>query len=209
MYWYSRLRYLLIDTGHESLLNAGILHRDVSIGNIMLTEKEDDGFLIDLDLAIKIGDDQKASGAPSKTGTKIFMAIGALLGEPHTFMHDLESFFWAFFWICIHYGGLDKMGKVKRRVVPKYEKWNYADIGELAEWKKGVIDDESDFEGIIEQHFTAYFKPLAPYVRNLRKVVFPNNRRWKTEDYLLYSAMKAVLEQAQQHLSQDIYLQED
>jgi len=44
--------------GHESLLNAGILHRDVSIGNIMLTEKEDDGFLIDLDLAIKTNDDQ-------------------------------------------------------------------------------------------------------------------------------------------------------
>jgi len=80
-------------SGHESLLNAGILHRDISIGNIMLTENEDNGFLIDLDLANKTSDDQ-ASGAPSKTGTKIFMAIGALLGEPHSFMHDLESFFW-------------------------------------------------------------------------------------------------------------------
>lgn len=198
---------LLIDAGHESLLNAGILHRDVSIGNIMLTEKEDDGFLIDLDLAIKTSDDQ-ASGAPSKTGTKIFMAIGALLGDPHTFMHDLESFFWAFFWICIHYGGLDKTGKVKRRVVPKYEKWNYADIGELAEWKKGVIDDESDFDGIMEQHFTAYFKPFAPYVRDLRKEVFPNNRRWKTEDHCLYSAMKAVLKKAQKDFDGSIYLQQ-
>lgn len=87
--------------GHESLLSAGILHRDVSIGNILLTEKEDDGFLIDLDLAIKTSDGQ-ASGAPSKTGTKVFMAIGALYGEPHSFMHDLESFFWVIFWICIH-----------------------------------------------------------------------------------------------------------
>ncbi len=195
---------LLIVVGHESLLNAGILHRDVSIGNIMLTEKEDDGFLIDLDLAIKTGDDQ-ASSAPSKTGTKIFMAIGALLGDPHTFMHDLESFFWAFFWICIHYGGLDKTDKVKRRVVPKYEKWNYADIGELAEWKKGVIDDESDFDGIMEQHFTAYFKPFAPYVRDLRKEVFPNNRRWKTEDHHLYSAMKAVMEKARKDFENPIY----
>ncbi|KAL8669127.1 MAG: hypothetical protein Q9168_006267 [Polycauliona sp. 1 TL-2023] len=85
--------------GHESSLNAGILHRDVSIGNIMLTENEDDGFLIDYDLAIKTTSD-RASGAPGKTGTKIFMAIGALLGEPHSFMHDLESFFWVLFWIC-------------------------------------------------------------------------------------------------------------
>ena len=52
------------------------------------------------------------------------MAIGALLGEPHSFMHDLESFFWVLFWICIHYDGLDEKGKVKRRIIPQYEKWN-------------------------------------------------------------------------------------
>lgn len=100
----------------------------------MLTENEDDGFLVDFDLAIKTSDDQ-ASSAPSKTGTKIFVAIGALLGEHHCFMHDLESFFWVLIWICIHYSGLDKTGKVQSRVVPKYEKWNYADVGELAEWE--------------------------------------------------------------------------
>lgn len=36
------------------------------------------------------------------------IAIGALLGEQHSFMHDLESFFWVLFWICIHY---DAQGK--------------------------------------------------------------------------------------------------
>jgi hypothetical protein len=46
----------------------------------MLKKDEDDGFLINLDLAIKI-DYKEASGAPSKTGTKVFMAIGALYGE--------------------------------------------------------------------------------------------------------------------------------
>ncbi|EKG09032.1 Aminoglycoside phosphotransferase [Macrophomina phaseolina MS6] len=66
--------------GHESLFNAGILHRDISIGNVMLKKAEDDGFLIDLDLAIKT-DRDKASGAPNRTGTKVLMAIGALYGE--------------------------------------------------------------------------------------------------------------------------------
>jgi len=33
------------------------------------------------------------------------MAIRALLSEQHLFMHDLESFFWVLFWICIHYDG--------------------------------------------------------------------------------------------------------
>ncbi|KAH8723920.1 hypothetical protein GQ44DRAFT_709364 [Phaeosphaeriaceae sp. PMI808] len=90
--------------GHESLLEAKILHRDISIGNVVLNMAEDDGFLIDLDLAIKI-DRGNASGAPSKTGTKVFMAIGALYGENHNFMHDLESFFWVLFWSCIHCTG--------------------------------------------------------------------------------------------------------
>ena len=58
----------------------------------MLNMAEDDGFLIDLDLAIKV-DRSNASGAPSKTGTKVFMAIGALYGEEYSFVHDLDWFF--------------------------------------------------------------------------------------------------------------------
>lgn len=42
----------------------------------MLNDAEDDGFLIDLDLAIRFSREE-ASGAPNKTGTKVFMAIGA------------------------------------------------------------------------------------------------------------------------------------
>jgi hypothetical protein len=59
-----------------------------STGNILLTDQDDDRFLIDFDLIIKTIDD-KASGALSKTGTKIFMTIGALLSELYSFTHDL------------------------------------------------------------------------------------------------------------------------
>lgn len=97
--------------GHESLLDANILHRDISIGNVMLNIAEDDGFLIDLDLAIKIGR-ENASGAPSKTSTKVFMAIGALYGEDHNFMHNLELFFWVLFWACVYCTGLDRHRRV-------------------------------------------------------------------------------------------------
>ncbi|KAH8656384.1 hypothetical protein BGZ61DRAFT_466725 [Ilyonectria robusta] len=55
------------------------------------------------------------------------MAIGALLGEQHSFMHDPGSFFWVLFWICIHYNGPDQ-----GRVVPRVENWNYVDMEELA-----------------------------------------------------------------------------
>ncbi|KAH6961878.1 hypothetical protein BKA56DRAFT_700358, partial [Ilyonectria sp. MPI-CAGE-AT-0026] len=82
--------------GHKSLREAGLLHRDISIN--ILTINEDDNnpswpsFLVDLDLAIK-EQREGVSGARGKTGTRAFMAIGALLGEQHSFMHDLESFF--------------------------------------------------------------------------------------------------------------------
>ncbi|ORX93797.1 hypothetical protein BCR34DRAFT_646326, partial [Clohesyomyces aquaticus] len=49
-------------------------------------------FLISLDLAVEI-DHEKACGAPSKNGTKVFIAIRALYSNDHNFMHDLESFF--------------------------------------------------------------------------------------------------------------------
>lgn len=62
----------------------------------MLIEQEDDGFLIDLDLAVRL-DDNTASGTSSKIGTKVFMVIGALKGEHHNSMHDLKSFFWVLF----------------------------------------------------------------------------------------------------------------
>lgn len=87
--------------GHESLYKAGFLHRDISINNLMINMDVNDNsswrsFLIDLDLAIETSR-SVASGAKGRTGTRAFMAIGVLLGEQHSFRHDLESFFWVLF----------------------------------------------------------------------------------------------------------------
>ena len=64
----------------------------MSIRNIMLTEIEDDGFLIDLDVAIRI-DDLKPSGALSRTGTNVFITIRAFMGDRYNFIHNLNPFF--------------------------------------------------------------------------------------------------------------------
>lgn len=106
-------------------------------------------------------------------------------------MHDLESFFWVIFWICIHYDGPNAC-----RVVRGFEKWNYMDMKELAVLKKGTVADEGDFVRMIDRDFTEYYKPLVPWVNRLRKVVFPNGGRWKTEDMGLYSRLKATLRDA-------------
>ena len=100
------------------------------------------------------------------------MAIGALLGEQHSFMHDLESFFWVLFWICIYYKGHSKdIGPTE------FDSWNYESKSKLVRSKKGVIDDEDDFLTTAKENFTQYYGPLIPCVNRLRRKVFPNGKR--------------------------------
>ncbi|KAL4403495.1 hypothetical protein CABS03_15146 [Colletotrichum abscissum] len=173
---------------------AGILHRDVPIDNLMINEDSRNpswsAFLIDLDLAVR-EPREGSSGAKGKTGTRAFMAIGALLGEQHSFMHDLESFFWVLFWICIHY---DADGK---DVGPTgFDRWNYESDGTLAELKMGVVADEQYFQQKITESFTAQYQPLVPWVKKLRREVFPSGRKWNSSEPGLYSFMRQVLDDA-------------
>ncbi|TIC97167.1 hypothetical protein CH35J_006569 [Colletotrichum higginsianum] len=181
--------------GHESLHKAGILHRDISINNLMINEDSSNpswpAFLIDLDLAIR-EQREGASGAKGKTGTRAFMAIGALLGEQHSFMHDLESFFWVLFWICIHY---DENGK---DIGPtEFDSWNYESDNKLILSKVGTVGDESLFLKIAADCFTPYYQPLIIWVNKLRKGVFPSGERWKRLEPGLYSSMIKILHDAQ------------
>ncbi|WVO12825.1 hypothetical protein L204_100433 [Cryptococcus depauperatus] len=176
--------------GHESLLQAGFLHRDISINNLMIDEDNDNAFLIDLDLAIRvprIG----ASGVKGMTGTRAFMAIGVLEGDEHSFMHDLESFFWVLFWICIHYDGPGKP------VSSKYDRWNYKEDFELAGLKLVTISSEEIFLDATGAHFTPFYQPLIPLMNKIRKEIFPNGKWRMTENRELYSLIKEILANGQ------------
>lgn len=191
-------------TGHQSLHKAGILHRDISPHNLMINENKNNNnnpswpaFLIDLDLAIR---EQRECPAPesndSKTSTRPFMAIGALMGEKHSFMHDLESLFWVIFWICIHYEATGS--KARRRAVAIFDRWCFVDTDDLAVMKQGFVFTEVDFLRWADKYFTLYYKPLVSCVNALRKVVFPNGHRWTVEDLGLYERMKEVLRAARE-----------
>lgn len=184
----------LTSAGHESLYQADILHRDISIGNILLQEDESDGFLIDLDLAVDISR-LKASGAPGMTGTKVFMAIGALRGDSHTFMHDLESFFWVIFWICLHYTGAGK----EIQDVDDFKNWNYESTNNLALLKSGLVSP-MNFQANLSQLTTNYCRPMIPIVTKLWEEAFPHGQCYYIKDETLYDRMKAVLEKAREDL---------
>ncbi|KAI1382502.1 uncharacterized protein F4822DRAFT_443917 [Hypoxylon trugodes] len=112
--------------GYKLLFEAGILHKDILINNIMINEDGSNlsGFLIDLNLAIKVY-------------TRAFMAIRILKGRQYSFEHDLKSFFWVLFWICIHYNSSNE-----ERSVPEFEKWNVISISKLVTLKRGIVADE-------------------------------------------------------------------
>lgn len=139
----NRVHWLMI-LGYRFLHQAGILQRDISQGNLMMNEDPTNpswpAFLIGLDLGVRV-QRQEPSGARGITGTRAIMSIGVLRGEKHSFMHDYESFFWVIFWICIHYNGPNEAG----RSVPVFEKWNYAEMEELAVLKLGIVSDEDMF----------------------------------------------------------------
>ncbi|KAI5863570.1 hypothetical protein GGS23DRAFT_605096 [Durotheca rogersii] len=68
--------------GYESLYEAGFLDRDISIQSLIINEDENN----------PESRNNIASGAKGKIlGTRAFMAIDALLGERHSFTHDLDT----------------------------------------------------------------------------------------------------------------------
>ncbi|KAF8442515.1 hypothetical protein BGX38DRAFT_780685 [Terfezia claveryi] len=110
---------------HASLFfQGGILHRDVSINNIIAissplatvpgTPPTIDGeflytpgtdlygCLIDLDYAVVVTE-QDTSGIPERTGTYPFIAIAILQGKArHRYRHDLESFLYVLLWVACY-----------------------------------------------------------------------------------------------------------
>lgn len=91
------------------------------------------------------------------------MAIGPLLSEQNSFIHDLKSLFWVLFWIYVHYEGPGQ-----KRVVPKFDRWNSVrDMEELAGTKLGVIAGEDIFQKTMTEFFTGYYGPLIPWVSRI------------------------------------------
>ena len=120
-------------------------------------------------------------GARGKTSIRAFIVIRVLLSEKYSFRHDLESFFWVLFWICVHYDGLGKdIG------ITKFKYWNYKNTIKLAKLKSRLVSRERYFLNCTKI-FTPYYKPLVLWVNKLRKVVFLIDGRWEKEDRGLYS----------------------
>jgi hypothetical protein len=159
---------------HESLYKDGnILHRDISVNNIILTKTERaDGFtglLIDLDLAKQWNEPR--SGARHRTGTMEFMAIEVLLNTSHTYRHDLESFFYVLLWLSAQQGWLLSGNHVGKPTNSKLLKWYSDTYEEIARIKRSDMNT-TGLEYILKE-FPSEFDRVKQLCRELREILFP------------------------------------
>ncbi|VCU39136.1 Bgt-51252 [Blumeria graminis f. sp. tritici] len=171
--------------GHQSLyMETKILHRDISMNNIILTEpKRNDGchgVLIDLDLAISLTDDDCSESSKTLTGTMEFMAVGLLYqyayetknGCYNTYRHDLESFFFVLISVCIRFGWGSKISP---------------HLGMLRKWYKGFKSNTLDV-------FSPKFACLKGLASTLQKILFERkNALWLETDPCPHNLYNAIL----------------
>lgn len=169
---------------HRSLYQDGrILHRDINPSNIIIPSYGPDtdttdaarGVLIDFDMAKENSEPHQPKQA---VGTYIFQAIGVLQAylpdNPHTYRHDLESFFYTFLFLA-----------VAPRPVPDGEnQLQLPPSSVLREWYKGRLVDKAnrkiqdmqsadEFKRRIVAEFTPEFQVLGVLAEKLRAILFP------------------------------------
>ncbi|TDL13485.1 hypothetical protein BD410DRAFT_684355, partial [Rickenella mellea] len=164
--------------------NKKILHRDISLRNMLLAESYDSiakpyrhGLLIDLDFAIKMSDAARRLSKGLRTGTVPFMAIDILLGiATHDADHDLESLFYVFCWICITRGGPGRSRKDFKFENSRLAKWagNPTDTPDDIGCKKVATVQAGYFELWILKEFHPYFHGLRTCAMALRNILFPS-----------------------------------
>ncbi|KAJ7091938.1 hypothetical protein B0H15DRAFT_906019 [Mycena belliarum] len=108
--------------GHQTAFEAGVLHRDVSVGNIHISETDFLGFLHDWDCSEftpeglarfhELSPDRSPNifdQSLKMTGTYPFLALDLLnarrkgVMRQHECKHDLESFYWVLIWVLLRH----------------------------------------------------------------------------------------------------------
>ncbi|KAJ7450056.1 hypothetical protein B0H11DRAFT_325431 [Mycena galericulata] len=211
-------------TAHRDLVNANILHRDISLNNVMVAPldapADNDtpittglsfplrrGLLIDVDYALVSNSTTERSG-PSvghRTGTLPFMAVDVLIyGDTdwteHEPKHDLESFLYVLVWICWHYAGPKDAERQNFDIYAQtsLRKWiSGADYEAIGRSKRDLMGHVKDWERIILANFAPYFEPLKPCVSAWRQLY--------VDDKLTHDAVLAVLTDALPGLEMEIW----
>ncbi|KAF6760884.1 kinase-like domain-containing protein [Ephemerocybe angulata] len=124
--------------GHWNLLKAGIMHRDVSMDNILFGEDDSDddprGVLIDLDMAMVVDGPTAGMLTEYRVGTHLYQSVSVLRNSdggttiapvPRDYLDDLESFLYVLCHLLFGFKGVN---------LPVPEA--FGDMAILAQWEQ-------------------------------------------------------------------------
>ncbi|KAJ3897795.1 protein kinase [Lentinula edodes] len=147
---------------------AGILHRDLSSGNIMFRRIDGKiyGVLNDFDLSSRVRDMDKGPTSNQRTGTRPFMSVDLL--SPvweggHLYRHDLESLFYIMLCLACRYEAPGVPAPEPRA----YSKWFNGSDADIFENKTTLLHDSFQSPPI-QSYFAGFRRPLRKIYRQLR-----------------------------------------
>ncbi|CAA7262378.1 unnamed protein product [Cyclocybe aegerita] len=168
--------------GHQRLWDRNIIHRDISVNNILIGEEGAEegwrGLLIDMDMAVRWQRAATMAAVDFRTGTRAFQAILVISSEKdkadgkillaHDYLDDLESFFYVFCWVCMRYTPTGE--RVKS---PPLGDWETEDPSLLIPVKWTFINppvaEHNELVNTFGQAFQDLFDGLRDFTREMHK----------------------------------------
>ncbi|KAF6760677.1 kinase-like domain-containing protein [Ephemerocybe angulata] len=185
--------------GHYNLLSKSVLHRDVSLQNILLGVPDSPvglrGILIDLDLAIWTHSPRAEIQVDVLKGTYRFLSIavlrsaGAKCTPPHDFLDDLEAFFYVLSHILLLF---KEPGVRDEDMVEIFKRWNNANPEHASDSKTAFLMRSwtpSQWWGSAAQDLFTGFKILIFSIQNEKdalrnRIIYePESMRKQLDDF--------------------------
>ncbi|KAG8943433.1 hypothetical protein FRC04_002898 [Tulasnella sp. 424] len=170
--------------GLQGLHEKGIIHRDISSGNLLLGQDPNSrAFIIDLGLAYFNPEDERNVSGPKEdeerdardhhhlTGTLPFIAHEIIEASrdrepiPHTFYHDLESLFWVLLYLVL-------LKEPSQRAINSVHGLQSTQPQLVYTYKKTLLCD--DLESI---RFSGRFKDLGPFLKDFGQACWDHHKK--------------------------------
>ncbi|THH04002.1 hypothetical protein EW145_g5837 [Phellinidium pouzarii] len=174
----------------EELTERKVLHRDISINNVVLAlsnpkdpKSRRRGSIIDFDLALDLNSMSGDVAKGRRTGTLPFMALQMMVSEnynnvPHAYYHDLESVLYVLCWLCTAQEGPNSTPRSRDFRFEESEIARWAGIGiddpnldGIRRAKTTIMKDDIEFGAVILDNFAPYFQPLRECVESMRELL--------------------------------------